>query len=171
VGEWVVHRDLSSVRRLCMEDLTLNLIHDDGNFVEVDEFTGEEVYRALSTVVDWDSLRPWVVAEARKKRLGEGRLLADVPGAVLELCSDDHGVAYEEACLALYQQGRLSVKALAAAIIRVCGGLAGFVRRVDQHVLVRTPGGLVVEIDDSRVLSGAPRIASERGGLSAEGSP
>jgi hypothetical protein len=162
-GQWGVYRDLEAVRRSCMEDATVNLIRDGSVGLEVDYFTWEDVYRALLTTVDWDDLRPWVVAEARKKGKDEGRLLADVPGAVLELCSAGPFLDYEDASMALYQQGRVSRKSLARALIAACGGLAGFVDRVDRKVLVRTPGGLIMEIDEVHVLAGAPRVGGVSG--------
>jgi len=155
---WVVYRDLRSVRRLCLDDLTENLIHVEDNLVEVDNFTWEEVYRALSEVVDWDDLRSWVVAWSRKKGAGEERLLKNVPEAVLELCSDENGVDYEEVSQVLFQQGRVSEVTLARALVHSCGGLAGFVKHVDHTVLVRTPGGLIVELGAVHVRTGVPRV-------------
>jgi hypothetical protein len=157
-GSWTACRDLASVKRLVMDDIVFNLIGGWDGLLEVERFTWEDVYRALSAVVDWEELRPWVVARAREKRLDENELLADVPKAVIELCCDGRTVDYEEASLALHQQGRVSKKRFASALIDVCGGLGGFAKLVDDHVLVRTPGGLIVEIDESHVLDDAPRI-------------
>lgn len=158
-----VYRDLATAKRSCVGDVVGNLVHDWGcGSLEVDTFTWREVYAALSVVVDWVELRPWVVARARERGLGEASLLANVPRAVPELCRQGGEVDYEEASLALQLQGRVKLRKFAGALVDSCGGPAGFVAHVDGRALVRTPGGLVVEVDGACALPGAPRVGSKK---------